>query len=531
MSNLILLMKNTLINESGINKLKYADKIEKNKAIAMVLLILSTIILLSVYGFIACFYLSDFLIKINQMELILILGIIGATIATFFTSLYKASSYLFKSKDYEILLSLPIKQSTILSSKILMLILNNYLYALPFLIITGIVYFMKVDTGVLYFPSLIILILVTPLIPAIISSILAFIITNISSNGKNSNLVSIVLNLSLVGIVVLLSFNLQNIMINVMKNSRFIIEATQKLYLPSYYYVDALKNNNMISLLKFVLISIITSLLFVYIFSSKFNKINSKLNETYKYNNYKFQELKSSKQIVCLFKKEVKRYFSSTIYVMNTFVGMIMLFIFTVAIFMLGYDKISQILEITVVKDMVFLQIIAITLFCIIIANTTSVSISLEGKNLWILKSSPIKEMDIFKSKILLNVVLTMPISIICFIILSLRLRFDIKSTILVILLISIISIFSATLGIFINLLYPKVNFTNEVAVVKRGASAIITLISNLLFVAIVCAVGYILNINNINVFLLLANVITLTSTLILYRLLKDKGVKIFRSL
>ena len=49
-----------------------------------------------------------------------------------FTSLYKSSSYLFQSKDYEMLASLPIKQSTVLSSKILMLLLNIKKMALLF---------------------------------------------------------------------------------------------------------------------------------------------------------------------------------------------------------------------------------------------------------------------------------------------------------------------------------------------------------------------------------------------------------------
>lgn len=531
MSNLALLMKNILKNESGINKLKYADKSEKIKSIGMVLIIVFTVVMLSAYGFVACFYLSDFLVKINQMELLLILGIIGCTMATFFTSIYKASSYLFQSKDYEMLSSLPIKQSSVLSIKIIMLIINNYLFALPFLLIPGIVYFIKVNTGVLYFPFLIILILMTPLIPTIISSIIAFIITNISSKSKKNNLISIVLNLLLVAIVVFLSFNLQNVIMSIIQNSSSIIEATQKFYMPVYYFVDALKNNSITSLLIFVLISIVPTVLFVYLFTNNFNKINSKLSETYKANNYKFKELKSSKPVIALLKKEVKRYFSSTIYVMNTFVGMIMLFIFTVAIVLIGYDKIAQILEISVVKEMILLQIIGITLFCIIMTNTACVSISLEGKNLWILKSSPIKEMDIFKSKILLNIILTMPISIICFMVLSFSLGFDRQSTALVILTIILISIFSSTLGIFINLLYPKMDFTNDVAVVKRGASVIISMISNILFIGIICGIGYISKISNIKTFLIFGDIITIISAFIIYILLKNKGSEIFRSL
>ena len=184
MNNLILLMKNNFINEMGINKLKQGDKKEKVKAIGMAMMIFFTIIMLVSYGFIMCFYLSDFLIKINQMELLLILGIIGSTMTTFFTSMYKSSSYLFQGKDYEMLASLPIKQSTILSSKILMLILNNYLFTAAFLIIPSIVYFIKVDTGIWFFPYLIILTLLSPSIPIIISSLLAFIIANISYKSK-----------------------------------------------------------------------------------------------------------------------------------------------------------------------------------------------------------------------------------------------------------------------------------------------------------------------------------------------------------
>ena len=531
MSNLALLMKNTFINEMGINKIKYADKKEKQKAIGMALLIAFTMIILCAYGFIMCFYLSDFLIKINQMELLLILGIIGCTMATFFTSLYKSSSYLFQSKDYEMLASLPIKKSTILTSKILMLIINNYLFAGVFLIIPGIVYFIKMNTGIYFFPFLIILTLSAPLIPIIVSSILAFIIANISSKTKKNNLISIVLNLLLVIVVLLLSFNIQSIVMGIVNNSSSIIEITQKLYLPAYYFVDSLKYGNIISLTLFLLISLIPTGAFVYLFANNFSKINSKLSETYKSNNYKFEDMKSSKPAIALFNKEVKRYFSSNVYVMNTFVGMIMLLIFTASILFIGYDKIAQMLEISVIKEMVLIQVVGITVFCLIMTNTTCVSISLEGKNLWILKSSPIEEMDIFKSKILLNLLLTIPISVVSFIALSIRLNFEMKSTILVIIGIILLAIFSATLGILINLLYPKLEFTNDVAVVKRGASVIITMISNMLYIVFLCLVAYFLKINNINVFLLMSNIITLISIFILYGLLKNKGIKMFRSL
>ena len=99
MNNLGLLMKINILNTIKYNELKNSDKKEKNKAVGMALLISVTAVILGVLGFSMCFYLSDFLIQINQMELLLIMGIVGGSFATLFTSLYKSSSYLFQSKD------------------------------------------------------------------------------------------------------------------------------------------------------------------------------------------------------------------------------------------------------------------------------------------------------------------------------------------------------------------------------------------------------------------------------------------------
>ena len=69
----------------------------------------------------------------------------------------------------------------------------------------------------MYIPFLIILILATPLIPTLTASIIAFLITNISSRSKNNNLVSIILNIGLVLIYLFISFNIQNIIMSLVK--------------------------------------------------------------------------------------------------------------------------------------------------------------------------------------------------------------------------------------------------------------------------------------------------------------------------
>jgi ABC-2 type transport system permease protein len=210
---------------------------------------------------------------------------------------------------------------------------------------------------------------------------------------------------------------------------------------------------------------------------------------------------------------------------------MILLPIFALAIVFIGYEKIASLLEIPIVMDMMKIQVVGIVVFCIVMSNTSCVSISIEGKNLWILKSLPIAEMDIFKSKILLNILLTIPISLISFLVIGIKLGFELKTVILVMIFIVLLAVFSAALGLFINLLYPKLEFTSDVQVVKQGASVIINMISNLLYLAILCGIGYVLKISNFEVFLVVSNVIIFVSILGMYNLLKYKGVELFKKL
>ena len=59
----------------------------------------------------------------------------------------------------------------------------------------------------------------------------------------------------------------------------------------------------------------------------------------------------------------------------------------------------------------------------IMMTCTTSVSLSLEGKNLWILKSLPITKEEIYKGKMLFNLLLQIPTALISSALLAVRFR------------------------------------------------------------------------------------------------------------
>ncbi len=143
----------------------------------------------------------------------------------------------------------------------------------------------------------------------------------------------------------------------------------------------------------------------------------------------------------------------------------------------------------------------------------------------------PIKEIDIFKGKIGLNLLITIPISIICFILISLRMKFDFNFILIGSLVIISVELLVAILGLFLNLLYPNFDWKNEVAVVKRSFSMIAVMLISALYIAAILKNMFKFSILNLNIFLSIAVIITLVITLILWNLIKTKGIEIFRKL
>ena len=91
---------------------------------------------------------------------------------------------------------------------------------------------------------------------------------------------------------------------------------------------------------------------FIIIFSTVYTKILSKSMENYTKSNFKFKQgtLRKSSKIKALLVKEIKRYFSSPIYVINTIFGIILLIIMLVMWFVLINMQIDELLEVRNVK-------------------------------------------------------------------------------------------------------------------------------------------------------------------------------------
>ena len=178
-------------------------------------------------------------------------------------------------------------------------------------------------------------------------------------------------------------------------------------------------------------------------------------------------------------------------YVTNTIMGSVMLIIMSFGLLIFGVDKIGQIIEIpTLSKIVSSVMPFVISLF-VSLSVTTQASISLEGKNLWIIKSIPVKPIDIFKSKIMVNLTVTVIPILISSTIISLVIKPPLNAVIFMYRLPILYAILTSILGLIINLHFPRFDFKNEIYVIKQSIASMISIFVNLILAIIPLAIYF----------------------------------------
>ncbi|MBS5787355.1 MAG: ABC transporter permease [Clostridioides difficile] len=534
MENLGLLIKIDLINSLKLNNL--ASKKDSNKKfIPLVVLSMILIGFIGFYVYKMSVGILDILIKNNNPimgpEILLLAGFLLSVLTTLLTSIYRAPSYLFQLRDFDILTSLPISDSVILTSKIVSMLYTNYFFSFFLMIIPSIAYYIKIGDNPLFGLVIVLLFIAAPLLPITISAIISYILGGLSSKIKYKNIVMILGSMFLLVVYMLFMMKIQNSSDYFLKNGASVITLVKRVYPPSYYFIDSLVNMSISSIILFLICSIVPFAAFVFIFSRSFRKINSNMKGRSVSSKYSLDKIKSSSPVKALVIREFRRYFGIYSYIINTSVGLVLLIVASVSLILFGVNKVGEFINIEIILNTIQIQILIFILIVILLSCTTYCSISLEGNNLWILKSNPIEEKDIFKSKIFMNTIITVPISLINFIILAIYFKFNLAFSFISIIGIIFFSILVAIIGLVSNLLFPNLEWKNEVAVVKRSASMLMTWISISIYMGVLFVINLVVNFNNLNFFMLFAIIITIIVDYVLWKWLKFKGVNILRHL
>ena len=480
------LTKVQLCNFLNINVVRFSKDQQKRRVMIGLTAVWSVLIALLVLyvGALSYGYIQIGLGSVLPMYLIAV-----SSILIFFFSIFKAGSIIFQKNAYEILCSLPVSQTAIVISRFLSMYVGNVLLAFVVMMpgITVYAYFMQPE---LYFYLLAVVgTLFIPLLPMTVATLLGALITAISSRMKHKSLVAAGLSILLVLGIMFVSSQLTKIEGDISREmlqelSNIVTTLIGNLYPPAIWLGTAMINGSVVQSILYFGTSLLLFVVMIMIISSHFQKICQRLYSTTAKHHYQMGKLKTNSVLGALYKKEWKRYLASSVYVTNTMISPIMMVVFAVTVFIMGKDQIEQYLPIEggIIE---FIPFALAAVGCIM--TTTCTSISMEGKEWWIVKSLPIKAKTLFDSKILVNLTIIAPFYLIAEIVLMLALKPSLLDLIWLWVLPALFILFSCVYGITINLMFPVFNWENEVTVVKQSAAAMIGGIGGF-FIIIICS-------------------------------------------
>lgn len=482
------------------------------------------------------YMLAEPLHKVNLTYVMLSMFLTLVTILTFMSGIYKSQGILFDAKDSDLLFSLPIKRSNILFLRIFKLILFQYIYNLMFLLPAFIVYIIFERPGLSFYLISILMTILIPLIPTVVSSIIGYLVKTISSKFKAKKIIQTILSIIVFLIIYILSLRLNDFIENIATKATSINDMLTKIYYPIGAYIELITDFNILTLVKLILICIVPLLVFIYIGSKFYFKVvfNSKETST-KSKKLKETDLKEKKTpLKALTIKELKRYFSSPVYMFNTCFGLILILVMSFFLFIKGETAFKDMLktmdfDINTTIDFLFYIII---LFAGMLTSITSSSISLEGKTINITKSLPVSEKTILNSKILMALTIELPFILISILLFIIKFTPSLAYTITIILLGLIVPTLTAIIGLLVNLKYPKLNFSSDTEVVKQSISSMISIFSGMgLAIISIFGIGYFSENYPLTNLMLIHVLLLMIITFILYKLLMKIGPKEYRKL
>lgn len=535
MGKLISLLKATMSQDMSLFKIK--SKNESNARKVVLPVVLALIVMFSIGSYAVMF--AEELAPKNLTYIILTIFIMVTSLLTIIEGVYKSQGILFEAKDNDLLFSLPISKSKIFFTRVFKLISFQFLYNSLFMIPAIIVYAIYEKLNLSFYLLSLIMLVLLPIIPTIVACIIGYIIKGVTSRFKSRNILQVILTSLILLIIFYGSFNMQTMIANVTQNANSINEVITKIYYPAGLYISLIQNFNILDLVSLLAINIIPAILFIYLASIFYFKITSKLGE--KGNNSKKgnwekstkKTFKAKSQLSGLISKEMKRFFSSSVFIVNAGFGMVLMLAVTIGISINFEGMINSMLqgkeiEISIVEIRTFMPKIfyGFVIFISCMTSITSSMISLEGKSFNITKSLPVKPEKILLAKVLTSNIISTPVILVCDVIFFIAFKVAIIDIIFILLASIIMPIFTALVGILMNLKYPKMDATSDTEVVKQSMSSGLSVFIGM-FVGMLSIVIMIIGSKiNLNLFIILELVIFSVIVFILWKTLKKYGTK-----
>lgn len=392
-----------------------------------------------------------------------------------FGSVFSTYASVYMAKDNEFLLSLPIRPSAILVSRLSGVVFMSFLYtavawlpALAGVLVSG-VFALSAQLIILGILTL----LTLTMFVTFLSCILGWVISLIAKKLKRKSFLIVIVALGFFVLYYMFAFRMHSIMTSLAANAEAIGETVSGRLVPLYWLGTGAGGNIGGFLLALLIVAALCALTFFVMTVSFLPTVTAVGGEKSKA--YKAESVRSSKLSVALLGKEFKRFTSSANLMLNTGFGAFMMPILIILL-IVNRERVSNLPAAVGLSGDSLLPVIVTAglLFCMFLDVLCASSVSLESKNIWILRSLPCPSAEVLKAKFRTQFLLNIVPAAVCCVVAMTVLGIGPLTQILAVLLLASAEWLSAGFCLSMNLCFPYLNWTNEAYAVKQGTSVLI---------------------------------------------------------
>ncbi len=478
MSKLFSLLKATM--SGGVQIFNYqANKKERSgRAVPYLLAIMVGVMMLF-----SAMALTSELKGEGEPELILSLYTIVTSIIIVMEGIYKSGDLLFRPRDNDTLLAMPLKRSTIVLARILKFYVFEMVYCLIFLLPAVIAYAINVEVGASFYLVAITMLILVPVIPIAVSCVVGLVTSAIAGRFRHKVFWQVVLSFAFLFVlsIVVLKINTSPDF-----DGRSVIAVSNRMaqfYYPASAFVGLATHFDIGQYLLFVAVNMVVVAAAVALISRFYFRIVTRMSVTKLAKNASGEYgFKRNGQTMAMVKKELNRYFSTPVLLVNTAMGLVIFLVVVGALCLKFDDILASVVESTegfpLTPDEVLAYMPSVTFVLVAFASlmtfVTATMISLEGRAFNMLKSMPISGRKVLMTKVLAAMLLIVPITLVGSIVMFLRFQFGFLEMILVLVAVVAMPLVTELIGILINLKYARFDSENDAVVVKQSASVMV---------------------------------------------------------
>lgn len=459
-----------------------------------------------------------------------LMGMTGVTMGVF-GSVFNSFSGLYQAKDNDMLLAMPIPVRSILIARLSGIYSMGLLYELLVLLPALIVYFQCVTLTVSMFVFSVLIPFVLSFCVLSLSCVLGWIVAQIHARMKYRKQMTVLVSLVFIVAYMYLCGTMSEVLQSILIHPEALAEKVRGLAYPFYQIGLAAEGSWRAMLVAAGLLLGVFGVIYVILKRSFLSLVIT--NRQAEKTGYVAKTMRQKTMHGALLQKELRRFLQSPNYMLNCGLGIVFMIV-AAGFLLVKQDMVQRMLQTTFAGYQSYITLLAAAGICMMASmnDISAPSISLEGKNIWLLQALPVSAWQILKAKLSFAIIMNMVPTVLLLVCADWVLRPAPLSAILMTTGVLLFVGMMAMVGLAANLKAPNLDWSSEIVPIKQSVSVMLTLFGGWIIILLLMGVYYLLRAYlSETTYFILVNGCLLGINVLLLRWLKQKGSLLFETL